>query len=117
MRRLLNTLYVTSPDSYLAREGENILIRKEDEIVFRIPSHNIESIVYFGYPGASPSLLGLCAERGISVSFLTENGKFLARVEGPQSGNVLLRRRQYQMADEENRTYFSQVFYCCKNIE
>lgn len=103
MRRLLNTLYVTTPYSYLAREGENILIRKEEEILFRVPVHNLEAIVYFGYPGASPSLLGLCAERGVTVSFLTEYGKFLARVEGPQSGNVLLRRRQYRLADEENR--------------
>lgn len=93
---------MTTPDSYLAREGENILIRREEETVFRIPAHNIEAIVYFGYPGASPSLLGLCAERGITVSFLTEHGKFLARVEGPQSGNVLLRRRQYRLADAEN---------------
>lgn len=102
MRRLLNTLYVTTPDSYLAREGENILIRIGEETVFRVPVHNIEGIVYFGYPGASPALLGLCAERGITVSFLTEYGKFLARLEGPVSGNVLLRRRQYRMADEEN---------------
>lgn len=103
MRRLLNTLYVTSPDSYLARDGENILIRREEEIIFRVPVHNIEAIVYFGYPGASPSLLGLCAERGVTVSFLNTHGRFLARVEGPQSGNVLLRRRQYRMADEENK--------------
>lgn len=103
MRRLLNTLYVTTPDSYLARDGENILIRLEDEILFRVPSHNIEAIVYFGYPGASPAVLGLCAEKGITVSFFTPAGKFLARVEGPQSGNVLLRRRQYRMADEENK--------------
>lgn len=103
MRRLLNTLYVTTPDSYLARDGENILIRLEEETIFRVPSHNLEAIVYFGYPGASPSVLGLCAEKGITVSFLTPNGKFLARVEGPQSGNVLLRRRQYRMADDENK--------------
>lgn len=102
MRRLLNTLYVTTPDAYLAREGENILIRLDEEILFRVPSHNIEAIVYFGYPGASPSLLGLCADRGITVSFLNPNGKFLARMEGPQSGNVLLRRKQYRMADDEN---------------
>lgn len=93
---------MTTPQSYLAREGENVLIRVEEETVFRVPVHNLEAIVYFGYPGASPSLLGLCAERGITVSFLTEHGKFLARVEGPQSGNVLLRRRQYRLADEEN---------------
>jgi CRISPR-associated protein Cas1 len=102
LRRLLNTLYVTNPESYLAREGENIVVRIDDQNIFRIPCHNLESIVYFGYPGASPALLGLCAERGITVTFLTEHGRFLARMEGPQSGNVLLRRRQYRMADNEN---------------
>lgn len=103
MRRLLNTLYVTTPESYLAREGENIVVRLEEKVVFRVPSHNIEAIVYFGYPGASPSLLGLCAEKGITVSFLKPHGGFLARLEGPQTGNVLLRRKQYRMADEENK--------------
>lgn len=102
MRKLLNTLYVTNPESYLARDGENILVRIGDQNVFRIPCHNLEAIVYFGYPGVSPALLGLCAERGITVSFLTEHGRFLARVEGPQSGNVFLRRRQYRLADNEN---------------
>lgn len=102
MRKLLNTLYVTNPESYLAREGENVLVRIDDQNIFRIPCHNLESIVCFGYPGASPALLGLCAERGITVSFLTEHGRFLARMEGPQSGNVLLRRKQYRMADNEN---------------
>lgn len=102
MRRLLNTLYVTNPESYLAKEGENILVRIDDQTVFRVPCHNLEGIVYYGYPGASPALLGLCAERGITVSFMTEHGRFLARMEGPQSGNVLLRRRQYRLADDEN---------------
>ena len=116
MRRLLNTLYVTTPDSYLAREGENILIRLEEETLFRVPSHNIEAIVYFGYPGASPSVLGLCAEKGITVSFLTPNGRFLARVEGPQTGNVLLRRKQYRMADEENNVPILAKYFIAAKI-
>lgn len=116
MRRLLNTLYVTTPDSYLAREGENILIRLEEETLFRVPSHNIEAIVYFGYPGASPSVLGLCAEKGITVSFLTPNGRFLARVEGPQTGNVLLRRKQYRMADEENNAPILAKYFIAAKI-
>ena len=78
MRKLLNTLYVTSPDSYIAREGENVVIRQDEQVKFRIPIHNIEGIVSFGYCGASPSLMGFCAERGVSVTFLTEYGKFLA---------------------------------------
>lgn len=116
MRKLLNTLYVTNPESYLAREGENILVRVDDKNTFRIPCHNLEAIVYFGYPGASPSLLGLCAERGITVSFLTEHGRFLARVEGPQSGNVLLRRRQYRLADEENQAPLLAKYFIAAKI-
>jgi CRISPR-associated protein Cas1 len=115
LRRLLNTLYVTMPDAYLARERENVLILDGDDTVFRVPVHNLEGIVYFGYPGASPSLLGLCSERGVSVTFLTTHGKFLARVEGPQNGNVLLRRRQYRLADEEKKaTVMAQYFISAK---
>lgn len=115
MRRLLNTLYVTIPDAYLARERENVLIMVGEDTVFRVPVHNLEGIVYFGYPGASPSLLGLCCERGVSVTFLTEHGKFLARLEGPQSGNVLLRRRQYRWADEEEKaSTLAQCFISAK---
>ncbi len=102
MRKLLNTLYVTTPESYLAREGENILIKVKDEIRFRVPIHNLEGIVCFGYLGASPSAMHLCCEKGVELSFLTANGKFLARVSGEVSGNVLLRRKQYRWADEEH---------------
>ncbi|NMA66104.1 MAG: type I-C CRISPR-associated endonuclease Cas1 [Clostridiaceae bacterium] len=101
MRKLLNILYVTTPESYVARDGENVIIRVENETRFRIPIHNLEGIVCFGYTGASPALLGLCAERGVTVSFLTEHGKFLAKVTGGVMGNVLLRRRQYRVADNE----------------
>jgi CRISP-associated protein Cas1 len=99
MRKLLNTLYVTTPDSYLARDGENVIIRVAEAEKFRIPIHNIEGIVAFGYAGASPALMGLCAERNVGLSFLTEHGRFLGRLSGPVKGNVLLRRRQYRMAD------------------
>lgn len=99
MKKLLNTLYVTSPQAYLARDGENIVIRDEEEEVFRIPAHNLEGLVSFGYRGASPGLMELCVHRGIALSFVSENGRFLARVTGPVRGNVLLRRQQYRMAD------------------
>lgn len=99
MRKLLNTLYVTNPDSYLARDGENVVIRQDEQIKFRIPIHNIEGIVSFGYCGASPSLMGFCAERGVSLTFLTEYGKFLATVQGPVNGNILLRRSQYRISE------------------
>ena len=101
MRRLLNTLYVTTPEAYLAREGENVLIRVKEETRFRIPVHNLEGIICFGYTGASPGLMQLCCERGVGLSFLTEHGKFMARVSGEVSGNVLLRRKQYRWADGE----------------
>ena len=104
MRKLLNTLYVTTPESYLAKDGENVVIRVNDKEKFRIPIHNIEGIVCFGYMGASPGLMHLCAERNVALSFLTEHGRFLCRVNGAVSGNVLLRRKQYRMADDEGQS-------------
>lgn len=99
MRKLLNTLYVTTPDAYLGRDGENVVVREGEEDRFRIPVHNLESVVCYGHQGASPALMQLCAERDIALVFMTENGRFLARVEGETSGNVLLRRHQYRLAD------------------
>ncbi|KGP75379.1 CRISPR-associated protein Cas1 [Desulfosporosinus sp. Tol-M] len=102
MRKLLNTLYVTIPDTYLACEGENILIRVDDEIKFRVPVHNLEGIVCFNFTGASPKLMQLCCERGVSLSFLTQYGKFQARVTGKVSGNILLRKNQYRWTDNDD---------------
>ncbi len=99
MRRLLNTLYVTTQGAYLSREGETVCVRLEGGERLRVPVHNLEGIVCFGQVSASPFLLGMCAERGVGVSFLSERGRFLARVQGPTSGNVLLRRAQYRLAD------------------
>jgi len=99
MRKLLNTLYVTTAESYLARDGENVVIRVNNEDKFRIPIHNLEGIVCFGYPGASPRLMQLCSDNNVGLSFLTPHGKFLARVNGRVRGNVLLRRTQYRRAD------------------
>jgi CRISPR-associated protein Cas1 len=101
MRKLLNTLYVTQPDTYLALDGENVVIRKEEAELMRLPLHNLEGIVAFGYTGASPALMGACASRGISLCFLTANGRFLAHVTGKVHGNVLLRHRQHQIYDME----------------
>ncbi|HHW18974.1 MAG TPA: type I-C CRISPR-associated endonuclease Cas1 [Firmicutes bacterium] len=100
MRKLLNTLYVTQPDAYLSRDGDNVVVIIQGEERFRVPIINLEAIVCFSYTGASPSLMGLCCERGVSLSFLSPTGKFLARVTGPVSGNVLLRRKQYRVADD-----------------
>lgn len=102
MRKLLNTLYVTSPDSYLAKDGENIVVRILDEEKLRVPIHNLEGVVAFGYAGASPALMALCADRNVGLCFLTEHGHFLARVSGKVQGNVLLRRKQFRVADNSD---------------
>lgn len=101
MRKLLNILYVTLPDAYLSLDGENIVVLKEEETKIRVPLHNLEGIVTFGYAGASPALMGKCAEANISLTFLTTHGRFLARVTGKTKGNVILRREQYRIADRE----------------
>lgn len=101
MKQLANTLFVTTPDTYLSLDGENVVILKKGEELKRIPLHNLESIIAFGYTGASPALMGACAKRKIALSFLTQNGKFLARVVGEEQGNVLLRKTQYRLSDSE----------------
>lgn len=102
MRKLLNTLYVTTPDAYLSRDGENIVVRSDGKEIFRIPVHNLENVICFGYMGASPQLMELCSENNVGLSFLTPHGKFLARVTGKIQGNVLLRRTQYRIADDDS---------------
>jgi len=88
------------PDSYIACEGENVLVKVNNEIKFRVPIHNLEGIICFGFAGASPGLMHLCCERGVALTFLTEYGKFMGRVTGSISGNVLLRRTQYKWSDD-----------------
>lgn len=99
MKRHLNTLYVTTPGAYLVKEGESVAVKIEEETRLRLPFHNLGAVVCFGAVGASPYLLAACAERGVAFAYLTENGRFLARVQGKVSGNVLLRREQYRRAD------------------
>lgn len=90
MKQLLNTLFVTSEDIYLSLEGENVLANREGEVIARYPLHTLQTIVSFSYSGASPALMGKCAEDGIGLAFCTPRGRFLARVCGESSGNVLL---------------------------
>lgn len=104
MKRLLNTVYVNSPDRYLSLDGENVVISEKGDEIGRVPLHNIERIMTFGYTGASPALMGKCAENGIELVFMKSNGQFLARVEGSVKGNVLLRREQYRIADDNERS-------------
>ena len=100
MTNHLNTLFVTTQGAYLAREGEALLVRVDKETKLRVPIHTLGGVVCFGRVGISPSLMGLCGERDIAISMLTENGRFLARVCGFTPGNVLLRREQYRRADD-----------------
>lgn len=104
MRKLRGTLYITTPDKYLFLDGENIVMRAKDNTEIRLPLHNIEDIVVFGGRGASPALMNKCTEENIGLNFMSRSGKFLARAEGAVSGNVYLRREQYRIADNEERS-------------
>jgi len=99
MKKHLNTLFVTTQGAYLGKDGETIAVKIEQKTVLRIPIHTLDGIVCFGTVGCSPYLMGFCAEKDVAISFLSEYGKFLAMVKGPVSGNVLLRRKQFRMAD------------------
>ena len=101
MKKLLNTLYVTSENSYLSLDGENIVIYDADTECGRLPLHNLEGIVSFGYRGTSPALIGACVDRNISLCYLTPQGKFLARISGKVRGNVILREQQYESSKSE----------------
>lgn len=101
MKKLLNTLYVLTPESYLFCRNENICIHVENEEKYKIPALSIESIVCFGKMTVSTPLLQFCGERGISVAFVNTNGKFMGRFYGPVNGNVLLRKRQYESIGDE----------------
>ncbi len=110
MKKLLNTLYVTTENAYLALDGENAVVRAEDpesgesREIGRTPLHLLDGIVTFGYVGASPALLGKCAEYGKSVTFLTPSGRFLCRTVGKTHGSILVRREQYRWADDPERS-------------
>ena len=100
MKQLLNTLFVTSEDVYLTLDGENVVASRGKQEAARYPLHTLSGIITFSYPGASPALMGACVQRGVSLAFCTQRGRFLARAAGESSGNVLLRRRQYRVADD-----------------
>lgn len=102
MKKLLNTLFVTTQGAYLSKDGETVAVKVDGEIALRVPIHTLGGIVCFGQVSCSPFLMGFCAENDVAISFLTENGGFLAKVQGPVSGNVLLRREQYRKADDLN---------------
>lgn len=100
MKKLLNTLFVTTEDAYLSLDGENVVVNREKQELARFPLHTLSGIIAFTYAGASPALMGACAKRDIALSFCTPRGRFLARCVGETTGNVLLRRMQYRAADD-----------------
>ena len=104
MKRLLNTLYVTSGNKYLSLDGENVVVLEDQKEIGRIPLHNLQAIITFGYTGASPALMGVCAQRNIDLSFMSGNGRFLARVTGEVKGNVTLRKQQYRISDNRDES-------------
>ena len=101
MKKLLNTLYVTSENSYLGLDGENIVVFEDNKEKGRLPLHNLEGIVSFGYRGTSSALMGACADKNISLCYLTPQGKFLARITGKIKGNVILREQQFLSCKDE----------------
>jgi CRISPR-associated protein Cas1 len=104
VKKHLNTLYITSDDAYVSKERETFVVEIEHKKVFQAPIHSIENIVCFGFKALTPAIMAFCAENNVGVSYLSEQGKFLARVQGRQQGNVLLRRAQYAMADNESES-------------
>lgn len=104
MKKLLNTLYVTAANRYLSLDGENVVVLEGQEEIGRIPLHNLEGIVTFGYTGASPALMGACAKKNIDLSFMSGTGRFLARVSGEIKGNVTLRKEQYRISEQKKES-------------
>lgn len=100
MKKLSNTVYVTTEGASLRKDGENLVVELDGIEKGRVPLHMLASAVVFGPILVTPALIGICAERGIAMVLLDRNGRFQARIEGPVAGNVLLRRAQYRAADE-----------------
>ena len=115
MRKLLNTLYITTPEAYLAKDGLNVVVSVNKEELFRIPIMNIEGIVTFGYMGASPGLMKLCMDNNVSLVFMSPQGRFIGRIQGATRGNVLLRTKQYTLSEDENvALHLSKLFIAGK---
>ncbi len=106
MKQLLNTVYVSDPNIYLALKGNNLNLLKENESLARIPLHNIEAICTYGHQGASPALMGECMKQNINITFFTSSGRFRGRVTGEANGNVTLRKKQYRISDNEDASTY-----------
>ncbi len=114
MKRLLNTLYVLTEDSYLSKQGETICVHVGGVEKVRVPAHTLESILCFGHTTVSTPLIGFCGEKGIGLTFLNDQGRFYGRIEGPVRGNVLLRTEQYSTACTENSLILAKNFVAAK---
>lgn len=124
MRKLLNTLFITSENAFLSLAGETVCVEIDRKKVGQFPLHTLESIICFSYNGATPAFMGACAKRGINLSFYNPFGKFLCRVVGESQGNVLLRKQQYRLSDEEKTSciiarnmILGKVFNCRWSID
>lgn len=104
MRRLLNTLFVLTEDAYLSLKNENVVVQVRDEKLAAVPLRSIEQILCFSYKGASPALMGKCAEFDVNLSFYSPNGRYHCSIFGEKNRNVLLRREQFRIADDEARS-------------
>ena len=100
MKKLLNNLYITTDGSWLHKEGETIVVKQDGKKVFQAPIRNFQGIYCFGRVSPTHALMSQCGQLGIELAFFSKFGKFKLRVLGPQSGNVLLRRAQYRLADD-----------------
>jgi CRISPR-associated protein Cas1 len=116
MRKLLNTIYVTTPDIFISKEGETILFQKNGEKLMQLPSHNIEGIVIFNNSVITPALIQMCSQKNIHISFISYTGRFLVRLQNPIHGNVRLRRQQYRMADDEHKCLQIARSFCLAKI-
>lgn len=122
MKKLLNSLFVTTENCYLSLENQNVIISKNKEKIAQFPLHTLESIISFSFSGASPSLMGECAKRKINLCFMDHNGKFLARVCGESYGNVYLRKNQYKISENQKesciiaRNMILAKVYNCKQV-
>ncbi|OCS88727.1 type I-C CRISPR-associated endonuclease Cas1c [Caryophanon tenue] len=110
MRKLLNTLFITTPNIYLTLKGETVVVTQEETVLGRVPLLNLEAICTFGYAGASPALMHACAEKNISLTFLSRSGRFLARVIGETKGNVVLRKTQYRISEQVISMQYARQF-------
>ena len=124
MRKLLNTLFITSEQAYLSLDGDTVCVEIQKKKAGQFPLHTLEGIISFSYNGATPAFMGTCAKRGINLAFFNPSGKFLCRVTGESRGNVLLRKQQYRISDNEDAScliarnfILGKVFNCRWSID